>query len=166
MMIGLFLTFSSISQAKIIDLREQPNAASKIISKVDTANGVITIFMPKDSQWIKVADPQNGNVGWIPISELSHTGISFNVITTNNGETNFQVIQFGKVKQYTSEQLTTAAKKMQIRQQAIQKDMQQMMQNIMKDMNAWWKEFPFVMPVVVVPEKPDTEKQDTTSSKQ
>lgn len=69
----------AISDAAIVNLREQPTDLSKIIGTADLSAGVIPIYSPRNSQWIKIADPSNGNTGWIKSSELKDS--KGNVIT-------------------------------------------------------------------------------------
>lgn len=139
------------AQAKPINLHEQPKTDSKIVGTVDSATGVITIFTPKTGDWVKVANPTDGNVGWIKATELSHTGFRFNVLSTGDGAQGYQIIQYGNMQPYTPEQFSQTMKKIQLQQQTWQKDTQQIMENLFKSMQQSW--FPMILPVVVLPEK-------------
>jgi hypothetical protein len=142
------------AEAKSINFYEQPKADSKLVGTLDSDAGVITIYTPKDGDWIKVADPRNGNVGWIKSSDLSGSSTtSFNIISTGNGPKGYQVIQFGNSKPFTAEQYTQAMKQFEMQQEAIQKNMQQMMNNMFKDLPQQWMSYPMMVPVIVVPEK-------------
>jgi len=146
------LTSVTPTLAKTINLYEQPKSDSKVVGNVDSASGVIAIFSPKDSGWIKVADPRNGDVGWIKSTDLTNAGFSFNIISTGNGSHTYQVIQYGNTPQ-SSEQMQKIMNQIQIRQQAIQKDVQQMMQDMFSNPHQPGMNMPMILPVVVVPEK-------------
>jgi hypothetical protein len=76
----VLLSITSIATAKNITMYEEPKTASKNAGELDSQVGVITIFSPKNSEWIKVADPRDGKVGWIKSNELNNTKVSFNMI--------------------------------------------------------------------------------------
>ena len=149
--LGVFITMLAASSvAKPVNLYEQPNANSKMVETVDSSSSIITIFTPKDSDWIKVADPRNGNVGWIKASDLGNNKLSINVITTGDSPNSYQIIQFGNTKFFTTEQIQQVVKNIELRQQTIQKDMQKMMQEILN--HSQWR-FPLIMPATVAPEQ-------------
>ncbi len=141
---------ASPSMAKPINLYEQPNASSKMVQTIDSSAGIITIYTPKEGEWVKVADPRNGNVGWIKASDLSNSKMSFNFITTGESPQGYQFIQIGNTR-LTTEKMQQAVKQFEVQQQNFQKEMQTMMQNILS--NSQWR-FPLIMPVVITPEKP------------
>jgi hypothetical protein len=155
-LIPLFITlitliFSSFCSAKTLTLYDQPKADAKSVGTIDSEAGIIPIFTPKDSTWIKVADPRNGNVGWIKSSDLKNTdskGFSFTqkIVTTGEGPQSY-VIQFGAPKMLTPEQSQAFIKRIQEQTQNIQKDTQRMMEEMFKNVN----QFPVVMPVIVMP---------------
>ncbi len=68
-----------MSHAAIVNLREQPTDQSKIIGTADLSAGIIPIYTPRNSQWTKIADPSNGNTGWIKTNELKDS--KGNIIT-------------------------------------------------------------------------------------
>jgi len=143
------LSLSSLAIAKSINLYDQPKNG-KIIGTVDSEAGIMTIYTPpKDKDWVKVADPRNGNVGWVKTTDFnSNMPFTFNVIKSNDGNHTYQIFQYGNMKPYTPtpEQI----KAMQTREEAFQRDMQRMMQDMM-DFHSWMG--PMILPVLVVPEK-------------
>jgi hypothetical protein len=143
------LLLSSATFAKPINLYNEPKKEAKTIGTLDSEAGIISIFTPKNSEWMKVADPRNGNVGWIKSSEINNTRMTFNVMSSQEGGHSYQIIQYGNSKPYTEDQL----KQMQARQEALQKDMQKMVANMFDDFHHPWMNFPMIMPVVVIPEK-------------
>jgi len=142
-LIASFL-LAPISFAKTINLYDQPKNDSKVIATLDSDAGIITIFTPKEGGWVKVADPRNGNVGWIKATDMGATGVNFTVMSTGNGGHGYQVIQYSGTQPYTPQQI-------QLKQEEFQKEMQRMMQ--MQDVfrNGFYP-FPVIMPVVIVPE--------------
>lgn len=142
--------------AKEINLYDQPKSDAKTIAKADSNTGVILIYTPKGIDWIKVADPRNGNVGWIKSSDLTNTNLfqstlsfSQSVVSDNREPTTYHIIQFGQPQNITTEQTQAVMKQMHARQEAFQKSMQDMM----RDMNKFFSDqnFPLLMPVVILP---------------
>lgn len=148
--IGLITIFSASGAfAKPINLYEQPKADAKLVGTVETNSGIILIFTPKNSDWIKVGDPRNGNVGWIKQSDLKGTtefSFSQRFVTTGSAPSNYQVFQYGTPKSLTPEEANAMAKRIQENQAAMQKAIQNMFNNINQSM-------PVIMPVIFVPEK-------------
>jgi hypothetical protein len=128
----LFTVFSLLSLntlvfAKEINIYEQPKLDSKIVAKVDLAAGIIPIFAPKNSEWMKIADPKNGNVGWIQSSELKDAGAASYTFTQQvidgKPETQ-QFIQYGAQPEKLNAEQEKIMKNMQEQQQLIQQSLQ------------------------------------------
>lgn len=166
----IILLFSPFCFAKMITLYDQPKTDAKSVGTIDSAAGIIPIFTPKDSTWIKVADPRNGNVGWIQSSELNtkdSNGVSFSqkIISTGNGPNSY-VIQFGTPQLLTPEQSKEFFKRLKEQTQSIQQNTQKMMQDIFNNMNQFDMQFPIVMPVIVMPNSDlPAKKSDVTNPK-
>jgi len=158
--------------AKNINLYDTPKADAKIVGTISTDAGIIPIFTPKEGSWIKVADPRNGNVGWIKNSDLNvsggSTGFTFtqHIISTGKEPGSYQIIQFGNPQQHmSSEQTQKMLQQMQERQQAIQHDTQKMIQDMYKNMNQESINLPMIMPVIVLPVQPSTVPQTPAKQK-
>lgn len=169
---GILALGSINCYAKNINLYDQPKADSKVVGTIDSDTGIIPIFTPKDSTWIKVADPRNGNVGWIKNSDIGTGNTKFTFsqqfITTGKGPGTYQVIQFGNPAQpMSSQQAEEMMKEFQARQQAIQQDTNRMIQDMYKNMDQQMAGFPVIMPVIVLPEQkatsPSTKAPATTT---
>jgi len=149
------LIFSSFCAAKMLTLYDQPKADAKTVGTIDSEAGIIPIFSPKNSNWVKVADPKNGNVGWIKSSELTAgnaNGFSFSQKFISNGkEPQSYIIQFGTPKMLTPEESQAFAKRIQEQTQAIQKQTQKMMEDMYKNFNQLDMPYPVVMPIIVMP---------------
>jgi hypothetical protein len=162
--------------AKTITLYDQPNATAKTIGTIDSEKGLIPIFTPKDGQWVKIANPLDGTVGWAKASDLKIENkngytISEQVISQGKGPQSF-IIKFGETKPLTDAEKAELTKKMQERQQLFQKNMQHILQDISTQFNDISTHFPVIMPIVLVPEqstkttsKPETKATTGTDKK-
>lgn len=83
------------SFAKKINLYAEPKANSKVTGTVDSAKGVTIVYTPKAGEWIKVANPENGDVGWIKSSDLGGNPYNMRVITNGDGTHHYSIYQFG-----------------------------------------------------------------------
>lgn len=150
------LLTSQITFAKSISLYDQPKEGAKVIGTVDSEAGIMPIFTPKDNTaWVKVADPRNGNVGWIKSIELNNkngSSVTFtqSVIDSGKEPQGFQ-IQFGMPQKMSPEQTQAMMKQIQASQRALQDDMQRMMKDVFKNTQMTWPNFPLVVPVIMVP---------------
>jgi hypothetical protein len=154
------LLFSVHCWAKAIKLYDQPKADAKVVGAVNSSVGIIPIFTPKDSTWIKVADPRNGDVGWIKLADLGQENnktseVIFTQKTISDGNPqSFQIIQFGgSPKNLTPEQTQGLTKQLEA-QKTFQKNMQQMVNDMYKNINLQWEDMPMIMPVIVMPASP------------
>src|SRR5579885_42626 len=165
--------------AKEISLYDQPKSDAKAVGTIDLSAGIIPIYTPKEGGWVKIADPKNGNVGWVKSSDLNSAGTSQSIFTftqsiDNKTPTTYRIIQFGKPTNLTPEQTKMLVKQVQTEQQEMQKSMQ----NMMRDMdqlfyNDWHfmhhEAFPFfvavmVMPVQKITQPPQVNKQAPSTS--
>ncbi len=152
--------------AKEISLYDQPKSDAKAVAAIDLSAGIIPIYTPKEGNWVKIADPRNGNVGWVKSSDLNSAGTSQSIFSftqsiDNKTPTTYRIIQFGQPTKLTPEQTKTLVNQMQTEQQEMQKSMQ----NMMRDMNQLFyndwhfmhnETFPFFVPVVIMPIQKNT----------
>jgi len=139
LMLSLLFSFSAL--ATEINMYDQPKAESKVVGKVDLSTGIIPIFTPKDTNWLKIADPRNGNVGWIKSADIKTatggaTSFTFTQKTLDNGKgpaTFSQVIKIGQPEKIDAE-TQKILDRLQAQQQAIQQNMQNNMKQMMKDL--------------------------------
>lgn len=167
------LLISNIAAAQSITLYEQPNQTSKVVGTADLATGIIPIFTPETNKdWIKVADPRNGNVGWIKSSDIkdakgSESSVTFTQKIINDGKPNnntFHIIQFGNAPKLTNEQAQQMMQKFRTEQQQIQDSLQGAMKNIneliKREWDLWNSQGGF--PMIIMPTPND--KQTTTAT--
>ena len=158
----LFLPLSVL--AKTVNLYEEPKDGAKQVGTLDTQVGIIAIYTPEKGDWMKVADPRNGNVGWVKVKDLGEantTDYTFTqrFINTGNSPQTYQIFQFGGPHKMTPEQVQLQLKQTEQRQLQMQENMNKAMQNMVNDMNnlyhwntQWYNNSaPFVMPVIVIP---------------
>lgn len=155
----ILINFSMPVFAKEINLYDQPKADAKVVSTADLAVGIIPIYTPKEGGWVKVADPRNGNVGWVKSSDIGSSGLiqsSFSYTEgANNGDkktSSYQVIQSGSGPSFlTPEQAKAIAERAQMQQQVINQTINKSVQDVMRNMNELFRDFPIVVPVVIYP---------------
>ncbi len=176
---SVFLSGAVFAQS--ITLYDQPNQTAKVVGTADLASGIIPIFTPeKNNDWIKVADPRNGNVGWIKSSDIKNARGSENTVTfsqkiiSNGSKPTYQVIQFGNPPmKMTDEQAKAYIEKMQKKQQELQQSFQGIMKNmnevIQNQWNMWNAQGGFPMIIMPAPAKnvtaPALVKPVTTQTK-
>ncbi len=158
------LLFATTLFAKSVSLYDQPKSDGKVIGSIDPSIGIIPIFTSKEGNWVKVGNPHNGEVGWIKSSDLTQSetgssGFSFSqkIVDTGKGPPSY-VFQFGAPLPLTKEETDALYKRIQAQQAAIQKSVQQVIENTFKNYKATDWNFPIIMPVVVAPPEPAQKK--------
>ena len=138
------LIYPVISQATQISLYDQPGQNAKVIGTADLSKGIIPIYVPPNGgEWIKIADPNNGNVGWAKYSDLKSAPVLTQKIITDTQPGTNQVTP-GRNPSKTSDDLSKEyVNKINADQQAVLQNFQ----NMLKDVNdllhhewKWWGE--------------------------
>ncbi|CAN5272403.1 hypothetical protein BH10PSE19_BH10PSE19_18040 [soil metagenome] len=177
-----FLLLLSISCAALT-LYEQPDEKSKVVVTLNKDIPLLPIFDPHKGDWIKVADPTNGNVGWIKGNELkSHstwprsTGFSVQeqTITTDTKTgvkpQTYKVMVVGDSNPLKPEEAQALVKQMQARQQQWQQRMDRMMERFFfqaREFEDDFFNFPLFQRVIIVPQqetKPTTVQPGATTA--
>ena len=170
-----FLLFGT-SFAKTINLYEEPKDGSKMVGTIDPSAGIVPIYTPKGSTWVKIGNPKNGLVGWVKSNDLAtagsqSSGFSFSqqVQTTPDGKQAY-VFQFGVPTQMTKEQAAALYNQVQKQQAAIQQNAQKLIEEVFTT----GFQMPLIMPVVMPsngiqpqtvqpnPNPPPTKESNTT----
>jgi uncharacterized protein YgiM (DUF1202 family) len=137
---------SATSFAKTINLYSEPKSDSKVTGTVNTEAGVTIVFTPKSGEWIKVANPANGDVGWVKSSDLGGNNYNMRVISTGDGTHSYSIYQFGgNTGQVSQEQLDKEMQQFEKQQRM----MQMQMNHMLNDM--FYFPQPVFVPVVMVP---------------
>jgi len=123
-------------QGKGITLYAEPSANAKAVANVAAGQQLIPVFQQGD--WLKVANPANGMVGWAKQADLqqatpnaSHQTVMQNYIITQQGNDKkvFQIDANGDVHALKGEQAQTVIKQMGNQQKQMQDQMNKMMSN-------------------------------------
>lgn len=141
-------TFASVTQITIIEDRSipvysEPNTKTAPASTLTKGQKIISIFEQND--WIKVANPDNGNVGWVKKSDwkaaaknvvtIEQVGHGYSITSQNSDgsmNSSYRIIQTsGKVN---SEEIDTFFNDLQKQQQSMQQHFEQIRQDMMKNM--------------------------------
>ena len=168
-LISLVLLFattlaSSVIFAKNINLYDQPLDNAKVVGSVDLAAGIIPIYTPKDNTaWVKVADPRNGNVGWVKSADMSDkNGSTFTFsqeISSDQGNKpqSYQITVNGQPQKLAQPVLAKPQPQDMIQfirdqQQKLLNSAQQMINNINQiNQQQGTTAVPVIMPIVVAP---------------
>ena len=138
----LFATTTAL--AKTVNLYLEPKAGSKLVSTLNTNAGITIVYSPKSGEWVKVANPANGDVGWVKYRDLGSNAYNMRIITSDNGKHSFRVYQFSTgANSYNPQQLEKEMR--QFEQQ--QRMMQAQMAHVFNDMVYFPQ--PIFIPVVV-----------------
>lgn len=150
-----------------LSLYQQPDTKSPVVGSIPANQPIMPIFT--QGQWTKIADPSNGNVGWVSNDTLKQQGIPYTKIITQslNGpnQTGSKTVEYMGPVPVNEQQMSEAMKKWQTQRNQIQSRFNQILQQNIKALDALSKEiqdpdfqFPMVIPVlqpvVVMPNKP------------
>lgn len=155
--------------ASTISLYEKPDDKSNVLATVKTGDQLIPVFYTDKHDWVKAANPKNGDVGWAKVSELkgpvittsvNGTTVQQQIIADDKSPQSYSVIQYSGPKELTPEEAKAMAKKMAQQREEMeesmhnmQKHMQRMMEDMFKGFDRSFYTFPVMQPVIVVPEK-------------
>jgi hypothetical protein len=170
------LVVASSVFAKPVNLYDQPQPNAKVVGTIDSASTMVPIISSKAGDWMKIGDPQNGNVGWIKVSDVANnagtgstsTGFSVTEKTVGaaNGPQTYRTFQFVNPQPLTPAQVQDMEK----RQAEIKQRTYDLIQNIFDNANAVYKanpNFPILVPVpvMVVPAAPQPVNTTTPPAK-
>lgn len=146
-------------QSKSLPLYTNADATSKVVANVTQGQSLITIY--KQSIWVKVANPQTGDIGWIKQSDLINASSQSNPVVhhyvvnqkdASGKNQRYEVTEFSSGPQVISNQdAQKYVAQMQQQQQQMQNDMNNMMADMMHNFNdmqrLFWNNFPSVFVV-------------------
>jgi hypothetical protein len=137
--------------AKTINLYSEPKNDSKVTSTVNIEDGVTIVYTPKSGEWIKAANPTNGDVGWIKSTDLGGYGYNMRIMPSCNGTHIYSIYQFGAgSSQFNQQQLEKEIQQLEQQQRMMQ--MYIHMAHMFNDM--FYFPQPVIIPVVMVPVQP------------
>jgi hypothetical protein len=167
-----------------ITLYQQPNVKSVTTSAIETSRPIIPIFT--QGEWTKVADPSNGNVGWVQNEILKKQGLptvktTMQSVRSSDGSGYKLMESFSGGKPIDQKQMDELLQKWQVKREQMQKVFNQVLQENAKTLGALAKELqdpnlqiplllPVLQPVVIIPNKaegfvakPVSAKEETSS---
>ena len=170
--------FSIAAFASTLDIYEKPKDKAKVIAAMESGEQVMPIFYTEKKDWVKVANPKNGDVGWAKVSELKGPIV---VTSIHGTETHQQIIadkdsksdkdkqpqvysviqtsgsqdlKFGDAQKIVKE-VEKHTKKMEDSMQQMQKEMQQTISEMFKGFDKGFDTFSITHPIIVVPDVPE-----------
>lgn len=172
----LGMAYSSSIFSKTIHLYANPSSKSQIVANAESKQRLIPIFYPKQGKWLKVANPDNGDVGWVSFEDMhgtssisGHQGVAMTqrIIThqTNdkNGPKIYRVIEYSGPNQLKEADIKKLTAEMQKRQKRMNQMMKKTIEQMQRDFSAFehWDPihfdddlftFPRYQPSLIVPE--------------
>ena len=134
------LIIAALAHAKSLTLYSKPEAASATVATVESGDRLIPIYSPEKSDWIKVADPSNGNVGWLKRQDLGlnqqqpklyQKRIEKESGDKKNGPYRHEVYEYKGTEKLSEEQMKAMFDNMQRQQEQMHAAMQSMFNNMM-----------------------------------
>lgn len=152
--------------SKPLNLYEQPDTKAKTVATVAAGQPIIPIFTQGD--WIKVADPSNGNVGWIEkkiLNDQNYPSLLIKTFGENTKDKTSSGYQMIEINLPNKEQMQNLMQNFQTQQKQFQQLFNQIMQQNVTDfnrmLNAQPEIVPILQPILIAPDK-----EKTTDKKQ
>lgn len=146
--VGLLLGLSSTSaqadsinllqvQNKAVPIHETADAKSKVIETITAKQTIIPFFEQKD--WVKIANPKNGQVGWVAKTDLTQNTLT--VVSVNNSDDNqyivtqkssdgnhkiYSAVKYSNNPKFNQQQTEDWIQKIQLQQQQLQEHFNKM----------------------------------------
>ncbi|CAL7963182.1 conserved exported hypothetical protein [Gammaproteobacteria bacterium] len=174
----LFCTvLATAAFAGTLNIYDKPEANSKVIATMKSGEQLMPIFYTEKRDWVKVANPQNGDVGWAKVSELKGPMIITKVngaqihqqviVDKDKGKQpqTYSIIQYSGTEELKPEEAKKVIKEVEERNKAMEKSMQKMREQIQKSMLEMFGNldknfytFPIIQPIIVVPDNRGIDK--------
>lgn len=169
-----FAVLSTAVFAGALSIYEKPEANSKVIATMKSGEQLMPIFYTEKKDWVKVANPQNGDVGWAKVSELkgpmvitkvNGTEMQQQIIVGKDSEKKkqpqiYSVIQYSGPGELKLEEAQKIIKDIEERNKKMEKSIQKMRENMQNSMLEMFKDFdkdfytfPIIQPIIIVPDK-------------
>lgn len=163
--VGLFVAlFVVTSSAFAFNVYDKPENNAKVVMTLKADESVIPIFYTEKKDWVKIANPKNGDIGWVKASELkapmvitkvTEGGVQQQVVIDKDKEPNvYSVIQYSAPHEMTKEETQKMVKDFERRQNTMRESMKKMHDDMQKMMQDMFKDFDdMFVPVPITPEK-------------
>jgi hypothetical protein len=182
---GVLLLLSSTVFAHTVKLYQKPQLSAQVISTISSGSQLIPIFYPKQGTWLKVADPKNGNVGWVRFSDLKGEStlpglqkLSFKQRLESRHKHGqapeiVRILEYSGPSKLSEAQASRLVEQMQQRQAQLNASMQLMLRAMTQDLNHYQQlqpfgfnddffTFPRLQPMLIVPHLVEPTSADTT----
>jgi hypothetical protein len=188
------LMFASLAYAEVggimqvptngITIYTEPTASAKAVATLAAGQQLIPVYQQKN--WVKVANPANGDIGWVKQADLQQAASAKSqqammqnvVITQQNGADKkvYQIDANGNIQVLKGTQADAVIKKMTEQQQQMQDQFNKMMSNawqnylitqdVFKKFNQQvdWQMSNMMPPIIVINKTDGNVKQDNTKS--
>ncbi len=172
---GLFYTLMTTATfAATINMHEKPSADSKVVASVASDTPLKSIFYTEQKDWVKVGNPQNGEVGWIKAAEFKETP---GIIKINSSQiqhffthqdnkkepATYSIIQYSGPNELKPEDAKKAIQEMEKRNEQMKACVQKMQAEMQKSIQEAFKVFDNVIPALpliqVIPDNKNTNKK-------
>lgn len=144
----LFLVIASkniLAKADDLSVYDKPEEKAKIVTTIKSNQEIVPIFYPKDGKWVKIADPQNGNTGWVKAENIKSpkTVTKITIADKNNGNSTetYRMIKCSNTKNLSDSDTKQAVKQAAEASRKIESSMQKMHERMRSDMAEIFKEF-------------------------
>lgn len=160
-----------------IYLRESPIEKAKVIASMKAGEQLMPIIYTQKRDWVKVANPINGDVGWAKVDELKGPLI---ILKTNGSKTQqqiiinknnkdkpqvYSIIQYSGPRELKPEEAKKVVQEMEKRHKKMEESMQKMQEQLQKNISEMFKDFdsnfytfPVIQPIIVVPNSQSVDK--------
>lgn len=145
---AITMALVSTAFATNLSLYEKPDTSSKVIATLHDGDAIIPIFYPEKSEWVKIGNSKNGDVGWVKLKDL-HGPV---IVSQTNGQTikqqiisdgkqpeDVKIIQYTASAQFNQKDIDRFTKELEVKQKQIhdsleklQIDMQKSFQDLMQ----------------------------------
>jgi hypothetical protein len=135
-----------------LKMYEKPDASSKVVATIDSKKQFIPIFYTDKKDWIKIANPQNGDVGWIETNkikgplvstEVNGNSIQQKIIYKQEGKDKepvvYSVVQYSGPEQVSSKDASKMIKEIQERHEKMRLDIEKTHNDIQKSIQDMFK---------------------------
>lgn len=172
---GLFYTLiTTATFAATINMYEKPSADSKVVASVASDTPLRSIFYTEKKDWVKVGNPQNGDVGWIKATEFKEipgiikiNGSQIQQLFTRKDSkkepTTYSIIQYSGPNELKPEDAKKAIQEMEKRNEQMKAYVQKMQEEMQKSIQEAFKVFDTVIPTLpliqVVPDTKNVNKK-------
>jgi len=149
---GISLSITAFATA--LNLYEKPDSNSKVTASIDQGKQLIQIYHTEKKDWVKVANPQNGEIGWVKASDLkgpiiitqvNGSKIQQQILTTKDAKgkepTVYSIIQYSGPNELKPEDAEKTIKNMEKRHEKMRDSMQKMHQEMQKSIQKMFEDF-------------------------